>query len=65
MRAHAIGQIAHAEEKRHDTPAGKDLTPGQLDALETRGALIGKHCAGQVAEKGERTVSYDLPPRQR
>lgn len=53
--------------KKSDTirRLGKYLTPGQLDALEARAALIVKHCAGQVAEKGERAVSYDLPPRQR
>jgi hypothetical protein len=51
--------------RRSDTKRrlGQYLTSGQLDALETRRALIVKHCAGQIASMGERAVLYDLPPR--
>ncbi len=43
---------------------GKFLTSEQLDALETRRALIVKHLDEQIARKGEGAVLYDLPSRQ-
>jgi hypothetical protein len=43
---------------------GKYLTLGQLDALETRRALIVEHLDGQIAAKGEAAVLYDSPPRR-
>ena len=43
---------------------GKFLTSEQLDALETRRALIVKHFDEQIARKGEGAVLYDLPSRQ-
>jgi hypothetical protein len=42
---------------------GKFLTSEQLDALETRRALIVRHFDELVARKGDRAVLYDLPPR--
>ncbi len=42
---------------------GKFLTSEQLDALDTRRALIVRHFDELVASKGGRAVLYDLPPR--
>lgn len=42
---------------------GKFLTSEQLDALETRRALIVRHFDELIARKGGRAVLYDLPPR--
>ena len=43
---------------------GRYLTSGQLDALETRRALIVKHLDGQIAAKGEAAVLYESPLRR-
>jgi hypothetical protein len=42
---------------------GKFLTSEQLDALETRRAVIVRHFDELIARKGGRAVLYDLPPR--
>ena len=43
---------------------GRYLTSEQLDALETRRALIVKCFDEQIASRGESAVLYDLPARQ-
>jgi hypothetical protein len=43
---------------------GSLLTADQLDALETRRALIARHFEERIAQNGERAVLYDLPPRR-
>jgi len=43
---------------------GRYLSSGQLDALETRRALIVKHFDGQIAAKGDAAVLYDRPLRR-
>ena len=42
---------------------GKFLTSEQLDALETRRALIVRHFDELIVRKGDRAVLYDLAPR--
>ena len=42
---------------------GRFLTSEQLDALETRRALLVRHFDELIAREGARTVVYDLPPR--
>jgi len=42
---------------------GKYLSPQQLDALETRRALLVGHFNDQIAGNGEAVVLYDLRPR--
>jgi hypothetical protein len=59
-----LGKLRELNREVMKQKLGKYLASEQLDALETRRALLVKHFAEQIALKGEDAVLYDLPPRQ-
>jgi hypothetical protein len=58
-----LGKLRELNREVMKQKLGKYLASEQLDALETRRALLVKHFAEQIALKGEAAVLYDLPPR--
>lgn len=59
-----LGKLRELSKEVFQQKLAKYLSPGQLDALDARRALLVKHFDEQIARKGEGAVLYDLPPRR-
>ena len=59
-----LGRLRPLNKERLQQALGRYLSAQQLDALESRRALLVKHFDHQIGRKGEGEVLYDLPPRR-
>ena len=59
-----LRKLQELNKKVFELKLAKYLSPEELDALETRRALLVKHFQEQISRKSEGDVLYDLPPRR-